>query len=119
LFALEFARDRSVVVEAFHGPRWFRNERYSGPKSFDYPKQWEAFAGHYRNDSPWFGSTRIFMRKGKLTADGAPLTPFGDGLFRVGAEEWSPERLAFGPVINGRAMRMKASGVEFYRTSTP
>ena len=119
LFALEFARDRSLVVEAFHGPRWFRNERYAGPKTFDYPKEWEAFAGHYRNDSPWFGSARIFMRKGKLTADGSPLTPLGDGLFRVGAAEWSPERLAFGAVVNGRAMRMKASGVEFYRTSIP
>jgi hypothetical protein len=119
LFPLEFARERSLVVEAFHGPRWFRNERYAGPKTFDYPKEWGAFSGHYRNDSPWFGSARIFTRKGKLTADGTPLTPLGDGLFRVGAEEWSPERLGFGPVVNGRAMRMKASGVEFYRTSTP
>lgn len=119
LFPLEFARDRSLVVEAFYGPRWFRNERYAGPKTFDYPKEWEAFAGHYRNDSPWFGSARIFTRKGKLTADGTLLTPLGDGLFRVGAEEWSPERLGFGPVTNGRAMRMKVSGVEFYRTSTP
>ena len=119
LFPLEFARDRSLVVEAFHGPRWFRNERYAGPKTFDYPKEWEAFAGHYRNDSPWFGSARIFIRKGKLTADGTPVTPLGDGLFRLGAEEWSPERLGFGPVVNGRAMRMKLSGVEFYRTSIP
>jgi D-alanyl-D-alanine carboxypeptidase len=119
LFPLEFARDRNLVVEAFHGPRWFKNERYAGPKTFDYPKEWEAFAGHYRNDSPWFGSARIFTRKGKLTADGNPLTPLGDGLFRVGAEEWSPERLGFGPVLNGRAMRMKVSGVEFYRTFLP
>lgn len=84
-----------------------------------YPQEWDAFASHYRNDSPWFGSARIFVRKGKLTADGTPLTPLGDGLFRAGAEEWSPERLGFGPPVNGRAMRMKVSGVEFYRTSTP
>ena len=119
LFPLEFARERNVVVEAFHGPRWFTNERYTGPKTFDYPKEWEAFAGHYRNDSPWFGSTRIFVRKGKLTADGTPLTPLGDGLFRLGPEDWSPERLGFGPVVNGRATRMKVSGVEFHRTFTP
>ena len=108
-----------MIVEAFHGPRWFTNERYTGPKAFDYPKEWEVFAGHYRNDSPWFGSTRIFVRKGKLTADGAPLTPLGDGLFRLGPEDWSPERLSFGPVVNGRATRMKVSGVEFHRTFTP
>ncbi len=119
LFPLEFAREGNVIVEAFHGPRWFTNERYPGPKTFDYPKEWAAFAGHYRNDSPWFGSTRIFARKGKLTADGTPLIPLNDGLFRLGPEEWSPERLSFGPLVNGRTTRMKVSGVEFHRTFTP
>jgi len=119
LFALEFGRNRSAVVEAFHGPRWFRNERYTGPGTFNYPPEWDAFSGHYRNDSPWFGSTRIFVRKGTLIADGAPLTPLGNGIFRVGAEDWSPERLSFGPVVNGRATRMIFSGVEFHRTFTP
>jgi D-alanyl-D-alanine carboxypeptidase len=119
LFLLEFGRDHNAVVEAFHGTRWFTNDRYAGPKTFEYPKEWDAFAGHYRNDSPWFGSTRIFVRKGKLTAEGTPLTPLGDGVFRAGAEEWSPERISFGPLLNGRSTRMKFSGVEFYRTFTP
>jgi CubicO group peptidase (beta-lactamase class C family) len=119
LFALEFGRERNAVVEAWHGPRWFTHERYRGPRTFSYPKEWDAFAGHYRNDSPWFGSTRVFVRKGQLTADGAPLTAIENNQFRVGAEDWSPERLSFGPVMNGRAMRMKFSGVEFYRTFTP
>ena len=119
LFALEFGRQKDVVVEAFHGPRWYTNERYSGPKTFEYPKEWDAFAGRYQSDSPWFGSTRIFVRKGKLSADGTPLTAIGDGLFRLGAEAWSPERLRFGPIVNGRATRMKVSGVEFHRSSLP
>ncbi|HVS82834.1 MAG TPA: hypothetical protein VHE60_13980 [Pyrinomonadaceae bacterium] len=119
LFLLEFGRDRNIVVEAFHGARWFTSERYAGPNAFDYPREWDAFAGHYRSDSPWFGSTRIFVRKGKLTAEGTPLVPLSDGLFRAGAEEWSPERISFGPVVSGRATRMKFSGVEFYRTFTP
>jgi D-alanyl-D-alanine carboxypeptidase len=119
LFALEFARDHNAVVEAFHGPRWFTNERYTGPKRFTYPPEWDAFSGHYRNASPWFGSTRIFVRKGTLFADGAPLTPIGQAVFRVGAEDWSPERLSFGPVVNGRTTRMNFSGVEFHRTFTP
>ena len=71
LFGLEFGREKDAVVEVFHGARWFTNERYSGPKTFDYPKEWDTFTGHYRNDSPWFGSARIFIRKGKLTADPA------------------------------------------------
>ena len=119
LFALEFGRDHNVVVEAFHGPRWFTSERYTGPKTLAYPPEWDAFSGHYRNDSPWFGSTRIFVRKGTLIVDGAPLTPLGNGVFRVGAEDWSPERLSFGPVVNGRATRMIFSGVVFHRTFTP
>ncbi len=118
LFLLEFGRDHDAVVEAFHGPRWFTNDRYAGPRTFEYPREWDAFAGHYRSDSPWFGSTRIFVRKGTLTAEGTPLTPLGGGVFRAGAEEWSPERISFGPVVNGRATRMKFSGVEFYRTFT-
>src|SRR5438552_1023369 len=118
LFLLEFGRDHNAVVEAFHGPRWFTNDRYASQKTFEYPKEWDAYAGHYRNDSPWFGSTRIFVRKGKLTAEGTPLTPLGDGVFRAGAEEWSPERISFGPEVDGRATRMKFSGIEFYRTFT-
>ena len=97
LFLLEFGRDHNAVVEAFHGPRWFTNDRYAGLRTFQYPKEWDAFAGHYRNDSPWFGSTRIFVRKGTLTAEGTPLTPLGGGVFRAGAEEWSPERISFSP----------------------
>lgn len=119
LFLLEFGRDHNAVVEAFHGPRWFRNDRFAGPVTFEYPREWDAFAGHYRNDSPWFGSARVFVRKGKLTLEGAPLAPLGDGVFRSGAEEWSPERISFGPPVSGRATRMKFSGVEFYRTFTP
>lgn len=118
LFLLEFGRDHDKVVEAFHGARWFTNDRYAGQKTFEDPKEWDAYAGHYRNDSPWFGSTRIFVRKGKLTAEGTPLTPLGDGVFRAGAEEWSPERISFGPVVDGHATRMKFSGIEFYRTFT-
>ncbi|HSP64250.1 MAG TPA: hypothetical protein VLQ90_14770 [Pyrinomonadaceae bacterium] len=119
LFLLEFGRDHNAVVEAFHGLRWFTNDRYAGPRTFEYPKEWDACAGHYRSDSPWFGSTRIFVRKGMLTAEGTPLVLLGDGVFRAGAEEWSPERISFGPVVDGRATRMKFSRVEFYRTFTP
>lgn len=119
LFALEFRRDKDAVVEAFHGPRWFRNERYSGPTTFDYPKEWDAFSGHYRCDSPWFGSMRVFVRKGRLIAGGGTLVPLGESAFRAGADEWSPERLVFGPIINGHATRLRSSGVQFHRTSLP
>jgi len=37
LFLLRFGREESQVVEAFHGPDWYVNERYAGPTTFDYP----------------------------------------------------------------------------------
>jgi CubicO group peptidase (beta-lactamase class C family) len=119
LFALEFSRANNVVTEASHGPRWFRNQKYTGADEVLYPIEWNALAGHYRNDSPWFGSARVFVRKGRLMVDGAPLTSLGNGYFRVGVDDWSPERVSFGPIINGRCTRIKVSGVEFYRTFTP
>jgi hypothetical protein len=119
LFTLDFGREQNAVVEAFHGANWFTHDRYAGPKKFSYPPEWDAFVGNYRNDSPWFGNARVFLRKGKLTVDGAPVTPLGDGNFRVGGEEWSPERLSFAHPRDGHAQRMTFSGVEFYRTPVP
>ena len=119
MFALDFGRDQNAVVEVFHGANWFTNDRYTGQKTFSYPPEWNAYAGHYRNDSAWFGSARVFLRKGKLSVDGAPLTPLDGGVFRVGPQDWSPERVSFHRVIEGRARHMKFSGVEFYRTGTP
>ena len=37
LFLLRFGREESQVVEAFHGPDWYVNERYAGPMTFAYP----------------------------------------------------------------------------------
>ena len=119
MFTLDFGRYQNAVVEAFYGADWFTNDRYSGPKMFSYPPEWNGYVGHYRNDSAWFGSVRAILRKGKLTLDGAPLIPLESGVFRAGAEDWSPERVSFHNVIDGRALHMKLSGVEFYRTGTP
>lgn len=69
--AILFGRDRDKVVEAFHGPRWFTNEAYAGPRAFDHPKILDAFAWHYVCDSPWFGNSRVFVRKEKLTLNGS------------------------------------------------
>jgi D-alanyl-D-alanine carboxypeptidase len=119
MFTIDFGREQNAVIEAFHGADWFTNDHYSGPKTFNYPPEWNAYVGHYRNDSAWFGSARVRLRKGRLTMDGAPLAPLEGGVFRVGTEDWSPERVSFGRFAEGRAWRMRFSGVDFYRTSTP
>jgi hypothetical protein len=93
--------------------------KYTGPKSFETKKDWEAFAGHYYNDSPWYGDTRVVLRKGQLFLDGVqPLVPRGDGKFGVGDAE-GPDWISFESIVDGRAMRMNSSGMIRRRTFTP
>ena len=103
------------VVEMFHGNDWYFNDLYSGPQKFEFPREWNAFAGRYRNDSPWWGTAQVFLRKGKLWLGDDPLVDLGDGIFRAGEEESSPERVSFDGVSNGQAIKMNFSGVDFYR----
>jgi hypothetical protein len=48
-----------------------------------------------------------------------PLAPLGEGLFRAGADERSPERLRFDTIIGGAALRAVYSGCPLYRAFTP
>jgi hypothetical protein len=119
LFAFERADDKnpkSPVVAVGWGGDWYTNEKYSGAKTFDYPKEWNAYPGHYRNESPWDGSFRIVLRKGKLMIDGVILLEqTSDGAFVLRDEEWNTEWIRFFDVVNGKAMRLKVSGDDFWR----
>lgn len=120
LFPLSFGRDKDVVVEAFHGARWWTNEHYSGPKKIDYPKEWDAYTGHFHSDSPWYGSTRVVIRKGELLVGGdQPLAAVGPNLFRPADDPGDADRVTFDTFVDGRPMRMTYSGIEFFRMFTP
>jgi D-alanyl-D-alanine carboxypeptidase len=107
---------KSAVVEVGWGNEWFTNGKYTGPKTFDYPREWNEYTGHYRNESPWIGSTRIVLRKGKLMMDGAvPLEPGEGGIFHLRDEEHDPEWIRFGESVNGKVMRIKLSGEDLWR----
>jgi len=123
LFLLRFGREKGEVVEAFHGPDWYTNERYTGPTTFDHPQEWDAYPGHYCSHNPWLTNFRVVLRKGALalihpSGDEEPLVPLGDGIFRVGEEERSPERIRFDTILNGRALRANFSCGDCYRTFT-
>ncbi|HEX3131386.1 MAG TPA: hypothetical protein VH394_28875, partial [Thermoanaerobaculia bacterium] len=120
LFALSFGRDeKGAVKEAIYGPDWYAGERYAGSRTFETPAEWKAFAGHYRNDSPWEGSARIVLRNGRLWAGGdTPLVPLGRDLFRIGDEDHGPDRVRFGSVVNGRALVATFNGVDYRRIET-
>jgi len=123
-FLLIFRREAGRVVEAFHGPDGYVNEHDAGPTTFDAPPEWSAYVGHYRSYNPWLSNFRIVLRKGNLVLiypDGEEksVIPLREDVFRVGQEEWSPERIHFDAVVDGQALRANLSGCDYYRTFTP
>jgi D-alanyl-D-alanine carboxypeptidase len=123
VFLLVFARanekdPKSDVVEAGLGPQWFTNRKYTGPRQFNAPGVYQQFVGHYRNDEPWTGSTRIVLRKGKLWMDGVvPLeqAPGSETLFHLRDEPTNPETVRFLHVVDGKAQMIKLSGSDLWR----
>ena len=106
-FPLEFRRNGTSVVEAFHGDTWFRGERYVGPEPPQPKEEWRRHPGLYRNDDPWNPVLRIVLRKGTLAImwptdvgdeEGGDLVPLEDGSFAVG----DPAPPATGPFRGGR-----------------
>jgi CubicO group peptidase (beta-lactamase class C family) len=80
-----------------------------------------SFYGRYRSYNPWLPGFRVEQRESGLTAslawgDDKPLAQIGEAEFRVGEEDWSPERLRFDAVVDGRALRANLSGADYYRS---
>ncbi|HEX6901855.1 MAG TPA: serine hydrolase domain-containing protein [Thermoanaerobaculia bacterium] len=118
LYPLYFRRAGEAVAEVSHGGDWYAGERYTGPRIFETPPEWRAYAGHYRNENPWEGSLRVLLRNGRLWVGGDPLAPLGSNLFRFGEEEHAPDRIRFDDVVNGRALRAVINGTEYQRIET-
>lgn len=125
LFLLNFGRDpQGRIVEVTYGPRWLTNTAYQGPRAFETPDEWQAFAGHYRSYNPWETNFRVFSRQGKLilcaaNGDEEILVPLADGRFRIGEEDYVPDTIAFEQVVEGRALRAVRSNCPYYRFFTP
>ncbi|MCK4741990.1 MAG: hypothetical protein KAS80_06880, partial [Anaerolineales bacterium] len=121
LFMLCFGHEDGEVVEVFHGPDWYINDRYSGATTFDYPPDWDAYPGHYCSHNPWLTNFRIILRKGSLTlvypsGEEDALVPIEDGIFRVGEDPLSPERIRFDVILNNQSIRANISCGEYYRS---
>jgi len=119
-FVLVFGRanaedPNSSVVEAGWGGDWFTNSKYAGPKTFEYPKEWESYVGHYRNENAWIGSIRIVLRKGQLIVNGVDALRAGEARTFYYQDAHSPEWLQFSDIVNGEAMRLNFSGQDLWR----
>jgi len=90
------------------------------------PQQWAPYVGRYRSHNPWLPTFLIAAAEGSLVmgtdwlggSERFPLAPIDAATFRVGEVEWSPERVAFDTVIDGRAQRAVHSGTPYYRAFT-
>ncbi|MGH9941409.1 MAG: serine hydrolase [Pyrinomonadaceae bacterium] len=118
-FLISFRRDKGEkgkVTEVSHGADWYVNQHYAGPRNFTRPKEWDAFIGHYRNDSPWIRSLRVVPRQGKLWLNGVvPLEPADAHTFKLADSPYNPEWIGFLDVVNGQSMHLKFSGEDYWR----
>ena len=121
IFGRADAKDpKSSVIELGWGNDWYTKPEYNGPKSFDTPKEWTAYLGHYRNENNWIGSIHITSRKGKLMADGTTLLePQTPSHFRMKSDEADTEWIEFHDIVDGLAQRIKLSGEDLWRVLAP
>ena len=83
-------------------------------------REWSAYPGHYRAYNPWYSNFRVVLRAGELVVvfpsgcEGR-WRSFRTASFRLGSEEWWPERLRFDAIVAGTALRVDFSGEAYYR----
>jgi hypothetical protein len=90
------------------------------------PTEWTSYLGRYRSHNPWLPTFLIAAAESALVMgtdwlDGSqrfPLTAVADGTFRIGEPDWSPERLHFDTVLDGRAQRARYNRTPYYRAFT-
>ena len=124
LFPLRLERENDEGTGAsYGGERYVRagkREKASSP----HPAEWEADPGHYRSHNPWVSNFRVVLRGSLLVfiepnGDEEELHQLEFGLFRIGAEAFSPEYIRFDVVPDGKAMRALSSGGAYSRMFTP
>ncbi|MBI1366633.1 MAG: serine hydrolase [Alphaproteobacteria bacterium] len=99
---------------------WAGETEYAADPAAGYrppaPAAMKALAGRYDTDDPWRGLFYVYARDGKLWLNNTDeLVPLGNGEWRVGEKEWSPERIRFDGFIDGRPLRVMFSGAPYMR----
>jgi D-alanyl-D-alanine carboxypeptidase len=129
------AGSASTADEVHHGGDVYaRADASPTIDNVPYPRTWEALPGHYRSHAPYVSNFWIYLRRGRLylawpnggeeplTEDPLTEDPYSQhttGWFGVGpVGEPTAERIKFGPVVAGKALRASwTGGGDFYRVS--
>lgn len=90
------------------------------------PEEWAPYLGRFRSHNPWLPTFSVAASETTLVmgsewlqgSERIALAPIDAACFRVGDRDWSPERLRFDTVIDGRAQRAVYSGTPYYRAFT-
>jgi D-alanyl-D-alanine carboxypeptidase len=114
-FSLYFERSAGAVALANYGSNAYAREGTGAIIPASDPVL-ARLAGRYINDNPWYGPMPVVERGGRLwIGTETPMRRIGDNLWRVGREEWSPERASFTDFIGDRPQSFIFSGVKFPR----
>lgn len=112
---LIFEREEKAVVRAWAHDVEFVRDPARGYAPAPSPEL-RALAGTYVSDDRWNGIINVVARQGRLWLHNyQPLTPLPDGSWRLGADEWSPERVRFEGFVDGRPMQLSLSGSPYAR----
>jgi D-alanyl-D-alanine carboxypeptidase len=81
--------------------------------------EFAPLCGLYRSHNPWATSLRVATSAGRPVAiawgECRPLVPLEGGSFRLGDEPWSPERVRFDTLLEGRYLRAWHGATPFHR----
>jgi CubicO group peptidase (beta-lactamase class C family) len=114
-YSVMFERTAGAVTGAGWGRQSFLRKGSTGRIPASDPTV-TRLAGRYVSDNPWFGAAPVVERGGKLwIGTETKMTSIGPNLWRVGKEDWSPERASFANFIDGQPQTLIFSGVKFTR----
>jgi hypothetical protein len=118
-FHLKLEREAGDVVALINGPDRYVRDGREEPPSPPPRRLWVSFAGHYRTYNPWAADFRVYLRGDRFFLswpDGErELEVLDDGEFRVG-ESWSPDRLRFETIVEGRPQQAVYNGHPYWRS---
>ena len=114
-FSMMFERKGNRVSAASWGPATYLRSGSKAQLAASDP-QLAKLAGRYINDSPWNGMAPVVERGGKLwVGTETQMTRLAENSWRIGDENWSPERGSFANFIDGRPQTFILSGVKYDR----